>query len=55
MAHPPAGACQGASCELFQDVLDLDEEGYLKVDAPSTRTTIPGVFAAGDAVDHTYR
>ncbi|CAL9472670.1 Thioredoxin reductase [Streptomyces sp. enrichment culture] len=41
--------------ELFKGVLDLDEEGYLKVDAPSTRTNIPGVFAAGDVVDHTYR
>ncbi|KPC96942.1 thioredoxin-disulfide reductase [Streptomyces albus] len=41
--------------ELFKDVLTLDEDGYLKVDAPSTRTNIPGVFAAGDVVDHTYR
>ncbi|MFG3253997.1 thioredoxin-disulfide reductase [Streptomyces sp. NPDC048172] len=41
--------------ELFKGVLDLDEDGYLKVDAPSTRTNIPGVFAAGDVVDHTYR
>ncbi|SNT59578.1 thioredoxin-disulfide reductase [Actinacidiphila glaucinigra] len=41
--------------ELFKGVLDLDEDGYLKVDAPSTRTSIPGVFAAGDVVDHTYR
>ncbi|NLU69523.1 thioredoxin-disulfide reductase [Streptomyces sp. HNM0574] len=41
--------------ELFKGVLDFDEEGYLKVDAPSTRTNIPGVFAAGDVVDHTYR
>ncbi|AKG44058.1 thioredoxin-disulfide reductase [Streptomyces xiamenensis] len=41
--------------ELFKGVLDLDQEGYLKVDAPSTRTNIPGVFAAGDVVDHTYR
>ncbi|MFD7507811.1 thioredoxin-disulfide reductase [Streptomyces sp. NPDC059853] len=41
--------------ELFKGVLDLDEQGYLKVDAPSTRTNIPGVFAAGDVVDHTYR
>ncbi|WP_340559648.1 thioredoxin-disulfide reductase [Streptomyces sp. GSL17-111] len=41
--------------ELFTDVLDLDDEGYLLVDAPSTRTNIPGVFAAGDVVDHTYR
>ena len=41
--------------ELFHGVLDFDEEGYLKVDAPSTRTNIPGVFAAGDVVDHIYR
>ncbi|WP_405726270.1 thioredoxin-disulfide reductase [Streptomyces sp. NBC_01537] len=41
--------------DLFAGVLDLDDEGYLKVDAPSTRTNIPGVFAAGDVVDHTYR
>ncbi|CAM3252382.1 MULTISPECIES: thioredoxin-disulfide reductase [Streptomyces] len=41
--------------ELFKDVLTLDEDGYLKVDAPSTHTNIPGVFAAGDVVDHTYR
>ncbi|QIY66383.1 thioredoxin-disulfide reductase [Streptomyces sp. RPA4-2] len=41
--------------ELFKDQLDLDDGGYLKVDAPSTRTNIPGVFAAGDVVDHTYR
>ncbi|MFD4657976.1 thioredoxin-disulfide reductase [Kitasatospora sp. NPDC058444] len=41
--------------ELFKGQLDLDAEGYLKVDAPSTRTNIPGVFGAGDVVDHTYR
>lgn len=41
--------------ELFKGQLTLDEEGYLAVDAPSTRTNIPGVFAAGDVVDHTYR
>ncbi|MFE7750720.1 thioredoxin-disulfide reductase [Streptomyces sp. NPDC057428] len=41
--------------ELFTGQLDLDDEGYLKVDAPSTRTNIPGVFGAGDVVDHTYR
>jgi thioredoxin reductase (NADPH) len=41
--------------ELFKGVLTLDEEGYLKVDAPSTRTNVAGVFAAGDVVDHTYR
>ncbi|MGW2108814.1 thioredoxin-disulfide reductase [Streptomyces sp. NPDC001948] len=41
--------------ELFKGQLDLDDEGYLKVQSPSTRTDIPGVFAAGDVVDHTYR
>ncbi|AYN40439.1 thioredoxin-disulfide reductase [Streptomyces dangxiongensis] len=41
--------------ELFQGQLDLDDEGYLKVAAPSTRTNVTGVFAAGDVVDHTYR
>jgi thioredoxin reductase (NADPH) len=41
--------------ELFKGVLTLDDEGYITVDAPSTRTNIPGVFAAGDVVDHTYR
>ncbi|MFH8802857.1 thioredoxin-disulfide reductase [Streptomyces sp. NPDC017936] len=41
--------------ELFKGQLDLDEEGYLKVAAPSTRTNVTGVFAAGDVVDHTYR
>ncbi|MGW3178304.1 thioredoxin-disulfide reductase [Kitasatospora sp. NPDC001119] len=41
--------------ELFKGQLDLDAEGYLKVDAPSTRTNIPGVFGAGDVVDHSYR
>ena len=41
--------------ELFAGQLDLDAEGYLKVDAPSTRTNLVGVFGAGDVVDHTYR
>ncbi|WP_328582794.1 thioredoxin-disulfide reductase [Streptomyces sp. NBC_00370] len=41
--------------ELFKGQLDLDNDGYLKVDAPSTRTNITGVFGAGDVVDHTYR
>ncbi|MER7931801.1 thioredoxin-disulfide reductase [Streptomyces sp. NPDC048409] len=41
--------------ELFKGQLDLDEEGYLKVAAPSTHTNLTGVFAAGDVVDHTYR
>jgi thioredoxin reductase (NADPH) len=41
--------------ELFRGQIDVDGEGYILVDAPSTRTNIPGVFAAGDVVDHTYR
>ncbi|NGO08995.1 thioredoxin-disulfide reductase [Streptomyces sp. HC44] len=41
--------------ELFKDQLELDSEGYLKVESPSTRTSIPGVFGAGDVVDLTYR
>jgi thioredoxin reductase (NADPH) len=41
--------------ELFKGQIELDDEGYVQVDAPSTRTNIPGVFAAGDLVDHTYR
>ncbi|MFI2187228.1 thioredoxin-disulfide reductase [Streptomyces sioyaensis] len=41
--------------ELFKGQLKLDDDGYLKVDAPSTRTNLTGVFAAGDVVDHTYR
>ena len=41
--------------ELVRGVVDVDDEGYVKVDAPSTRTNIEGVFACGDLVDHTYR
>jgi thioredoxin reductase (NADPH) len=41
--------------ELFRGQIELDDEGYVKVQAPSTRTNIRGVFAAGDLVDHTYR
>jgi thioredoxin reductase (NADPH) len=41
--------------ELFKGQVELDDEGYVKVDHPSTRTNISGVFAAGDLVDHTYR
>ena len=40
---------------LFDGVLDVDDEGYLVVDEPSTRTNVEGVFACGDVMDHTYR
>jgi thioredoxin reductase (NADPH) len=41
--------------ELVAGQVDLDDEGYIKVDAPTTCTNLPGVFACGDAVDHRYR
>jgi thioredoxin reductase (NADPH) len=42
--------------ELFKDVLECDEKGYLKLAQPGgSATSIPGVFAAGDVADHTYR
>jgi thioredoxin reductase (NADPH) len=41
--------------ELFAGQLRLDDEGYILVDAPSTRTNLTGVFASGDVVDHIYR
>jgi thioredoxin reductase (NADPH) len=41
--------------DLFKDVLELDAEGYIKVQSPSTATGIPGVFAAGDVADPFYR
>ncbi len=41
--------------ELLTGQVDLDDDGYVLVDHPSTATNIPGVFAAGDLVDHHYR
>ncbi|HEU5034663.1 MAG TPA: thioredoxin-disulfide reductase [Mycobacteriales bacterium] len=41
--------------ELVRGEVTLDDSGYVVVDAPSTRTNVPGVFACGDLVDHTYR
>jgi thioredoxin reductase (NADPH) len=39
----------------FASQINLDENGYILVDGRSTRTNIPGVFACGDVVDHTYQ
>ncbi len=48
IGHSPAS-------ELVKDQLPLHEGGYVKVEPGSTRTAIPGVFAAGDLTDHIYR
>ncbi|KQV74780.1 thioredoxin reductase [Aeromicrobium sp. Root344] len=41
--------------ELLKGQVELDDEGYVLVQPGSTATNLPGVFAAGDLVDHTYR
>ena len=41
--------------ELLEGQVQLNAEGYVDVEHPSTRTNLPGVFAAGDVVDHHYR
>jgi thioredoxin reductase (NADPH) len=41
--------------QLIRDQVDTDAAGYVMVTAPSTATSLDGVFAAGDLVDHTYR
>lgn len=41
--------------ELVHGVLEVDEAGYIRVDSPSQRTNVPGVFACGDVADPTYQ
>ena len=41
--------------DLFRDFVDVDEQGYIKVDSPTQATKVPGVFAAGDVCDPRYR
>ena len=48
IGHAPA-------TELVKDVLEMHNGGYVKVKAGSTRTSVPGIFAAGDLTDHIYR
>jgi thioredoxin reductase (NADPH) len=48
IGHAPAS-------ELVKDQLELHNGGYVKVEPGTTKTSIPGVFAAGDLTDHVYR
>ena len=48
IGHAPA-------TELFKGKLELDSSGYIVVEAGTPKTAIPGVFACGDVMDHTYR
>jgi thioredoxin reductase (NADPH) len=41
--------------EIVDGLVETDDEGYVKTEGKSTRTNVPGVFAAGDLVDKTYR
>ena len=48
IGHDPATS-------IFKGKIELDEQDYIKVDKGTTRTSVPGIFAAGDCVDKIYR
>ncbi len=58
-ALPMAGAFVAVGhvpqSELVAGIIELDESGYIAVEGRSSRTNVPGIFAGGDVVDHTYR
>ncbi len=41
--------------DIFKDYLELDETGYIKIQDPTSKTNVEGVFAAGDVADTLYR
>jgi thioredoxin reductase (NADPH) len=41
--------------QLFEGQLELTDKGYIVIEEPTTRTSVPGVFAAGDVTDSIYR
>ena len=45
----------GTNSEVFQKYVKTDEQGYIVTEGASTRTNVPGVFAAGDIMDPVYR
>jgi thioredoxin reductase (NADPH) len=61
--HESEFGCEGAfvaighapATELFKGKLEMDESGYLVVEPGTPKTNVPGVFACGDVMDHTYR
>ncbi len=48
IGHDPA-------TKIFEGQLDMDDEGYIRVQSQASRTSVEGVFAGGDCVDHVYR